>query len=64
MRAVLLHYNVPEELVTATMSMHNGAQVKIRYTDQFTNYIDLNIDFLPGDTFAAYSYVIVLDYVM
>ena len=64
-RAVLLHYNVPEELVAAVMSMYNGAQAKVRYNnDQFTNYIDLSIGVLQGDTLAPYLFVIVLDYVM
>jgi membrane associated rhomboid family serine protease len=43
-RAVLLHYNVHEELVEAVMSMYYGAKVKVKYTnDQFTNFIDLSI---------------------
>jgi hypothetical protein len=45
--SVLLHYNVPEELVTAAMSFYYGAQAKVRYdSDQFTNYIDISIGVL------------------
>jgi Reverse transcriptase (RNA-dependent DNA polymerase) len=63
--AVLSHYNIPEELVTADISIYNGAQAKVRCNnDQFTCYIDLNIGVLQGDTLAPYLFVIVLDYVM
>jgi hypothetical protein len=51
--AVLLHYTIPEELVTTDISMYNGAQAKVRCnSDQFTSYIDLNIGVLQGDTLA------------
>jgi Reverse transcriptase (RNA-dependent DNA polymerase) len=46
-RAVLLHYNVPEEFVEAVMAMYYGAKAKIKYSnDQFTNFIDLSIGVL------------------
>jgi Reverse transcriptase (RNA-dependent DNA polymerase) len=63
--AVLLHYNVPEELVEVVMSMCYGAKAKVKYSnDQFTNFIDLRIGVLHGDTLAPYLIVIVVDYVM
>jgi hypothetical protein len=63
--AVLLHYNVPDELVEAVMSMHYGAKAKVKCrNDQFTNLIDLSIGVLQGDTLAPYLFVIVVDYVM
>jgi Reverse transcriptase (RNA-dependent DNA polymerase) len=64
-RAVLLHYNVPEELVEAVMSMYYGAKAKVKYSnDQFTNFIDLSIGVLQGGTLAPYLFVIVVDYGM
>jgi hypothetical protein len=50
-RAVLLHSNVPEEFVEAVMSMYYGAKAKVKYSnDKFTNFIDLSIGVLRGDT--------------
>jgi Reverse transcriptase (RNA-dependent DNA polymerase) len=63
--AVLLHYYVPEELVEAVMSMYYGAKAKVNYSnDQFTNFIDLSIGVLQGNSLAPYLLVIVVDYVM
>jgi Reverse transcriptase (RNA-dependent DNA polymerase) len=65
MRAVLPHYNVPDELVEAVMSMYYGGKAKVKCSnDQFTNSIDLSIIVLQGDTLAPYLFVIVVDYVM
>jgi hypothetical protein len=47
------------------MSMHYGAKAKAKYSnDQFTNFIDLCIGVLQGDTLAPYLFVIVVDYIM
>jgi hypothetical protein len=63
--AILLHYNAPEELVEAVMSMYYGAKAKAKYSnDQFTKFIDLSIGVFQGDTLAPYLFVIVVDYVM
>jgi hypothetical protein len=60
---VLLQYNVPEELAGAVMSMYDGAKAKVKYSnDQFTNFIDLGIGVLQGDTLAAYSFMIAINY--
>jgi hypothetical protein len=54
-----------EELVEAVMSMYYGAKAKVKYSnDQFTNFIDLSIGVLQGDTLAPYLSVIVVNYVM
>jgi hypothetical protein len=53
--AILLHCNVPEELVEAVLSMYYGAKAKVKYSnDQFTNFIDISIGALQGDTLAPY----------
>jgi hypothetical protein len=42
-----------------------GAKAKVKYSnDQLTNFIDLSIGVLQGDTLAPYMFVIVVDYVM
>jgi hypothetical protein len=47
------------------MSMHYGAKAKVKYSnDQFTNFIDLSIGVLQGDTLAPNLFVIVVDYVI
>jgi hypothetical protein len=51
--------------VEAVMSMYYGAKAKVKYSnDQFTNFIELSIGVLQGDTLAPYLFVIVVDYVM
>jgi hypothetical protein len=45
--------------------MYYGAKTKVKYSnDHFTNFIDLIIGVLQGETLAPYLFVIVLDYVM
>jgi hypothetical protein len=64
-RAILLHYNVPVSLVNSIMSLYYGAKAKVRYdTDKFTDFIELCIGVLQGDTLAPYLFVIVMDYVL
>jgi hypothetical protein len=59
-----VHYNAPEELVEAVMSMYYGAKAKVKYSnDRFANFIDLSIRVLQGDILAPYLFVIVVDYV-
>ena len=49
----------------AVMSMYYGAKAKVKYSnDQFTNFIDLSIEVLQGDTLAPYLFLIVVDYAM
>ena len=64
-RAILLHYNVPVFLVDSIMSLYYGAKAKVRYdTDKFTDFIELCIGVLQGDTLAPYLFVIVIDFVL
>jgi hypothetical protein len=45
--------------------MYYGAKAKVKYrNDQFTNFIDLSIGVLEGDTSAPFLFVIVVDYVI
>jgi hypothetical protein len=45
--------------------MYYGAKAKGKYSnDQFTNFIDLSIEVLQGDTLAPYLFVIVVDNVL
>jgi hypothetical protein len=45
--------------------MYYGAKAMVKYSnDQFTNFIDLSIEALQGDTLAPYLFVIVVDSVM
>jgi hypothetical protein len=65
MDMVLLHYNVPEELFGAVMSMYYGEKANGKYSHcQFTHFIDHSIGVLQGDTLALYLFAIMVDYVM
>jgi hypothetical protein len=45
--------------------MYYGAKATVKYSnDQFTNFIDLSIGVLQGDTLTPYLFVIVVDYVV
>ena len=64
-RAILLHYNIPLFLVDSIMSLYFGAKAKVRYSGgKFTQFIDLSIGVLQGDTLAPYLFIIVLDFVL
>ena len=63
--AILLHYNVPAFLVDSIMSLYHGAKAKVRYdTGKFTDFIDLSVGVLQGDTLAPYLFIIVMDFVL
>jgi hypothetical protein len=64
-RAILLHYNVHVTLVDAIMSLYVGARAKVRYdTDKFTDFINLSVGVLQGDTLAPYLFIIVMDFIL
>jgi hypothetical protein len=47
------------------MSLYVVAKAKVRYdTNKFTDYIDLSVGVLQGDTLAPYLFVIVMDFVL
>jgi hypothetical protein len=46
------------------MSLYTGATTKVKYDDQFTDFIPLSTGVLQGDTLAPYLFIIVLDYIL
>ena len=49
-------------LVDSITSLYYGAKAKVRYdSEKFTDFIELRIGVLQGDTLAPYLFVIVMD---
>jgi len=47
------------------MSLYHNAKAKVKFApDSFTDFINLSIGVLQGDTLAPYLFIIVLDYVL
>ena len=61
---ILLAYDVPNEIVDAVMSVYYGAKAAVKYNGTISDYFDLGVGILQGDTLAPYLFIIVLDWVM
>jgi hypothetical protein len=61
---ILIAYDVPKEIVDAVMSVYYGAKAAVKYDGSISEYFDLGVGVLQGDTLAPYLFVIVLDWVM
>jgi len=67
MEAILLAYQIPQELVSAIMSIYNGAKAGLLNTEgklEEDNTFKLNVGVLQGDTLAPYLFIIVMDFVL
>ena len=64
MEQILLAYGLPEETVAAIMILYRNTKVKVRLPDGDTEYFDIVIGVLQGDTLAPYLFIICLDYVL
>ena len=61
---ILLSYDVPIETVDAVMSVYYGATAAVKSDGDISEFFDLGVGVLQGDTLAPYLFVIVLDWVM
>ena len=61
---ILLAYGIPEEIVDAIMSVYYGAQAAVKVNGGISDFFDLGVGVLQGDTLAPFLFVIVLDWVM
>ena len=59
--AKLLEYSLPEEVVTPIMMLYKKTKPMVHSPD---GYIDIVAGILLEDTFAPYSYIICLDYIL
>jgi hypothetical protein len=61
---ILFSYDVPIETVDAVMSVYYGATAAVKSDGDISEFFDLGVGVLQGDTLAPYLFVIVLDWVM
>ena len=64
MEQILLAYGLPKETVAAIMMLYKNTKVKVRSPDEDTDYFDVVVGVLQGDTLALYLFIICLDYVL
>ena len=64
MEQILRAYGIPKETVAAVTILYRNTKVKVRSTDEDTEYFDIVVGVLPGDTLAPYLFIICLDYVL
>ena len=62
MEQILLAYSLPEETVAVIMMLYKNTKVKVRSPDADTDYFDIVVGVLQGDTVAPYLFTICLDY--
>ena len=61
---ILLAYGIPKETVAAIMILYRNTKVKACSPDGDTDYFDIVVGVLQGDTLAPYLFIICLDYVL
>ena len=64
MEQILLAYSLPKETVTAVMILYRNTKVKVRSPDGDTDYFNIVVGVLQGDTLAPYLFIICLDYML
>ena len=64
MEQILLAYGLPKETVAAIMILYRNTKVKVPSPDGDTNYFDIVVDVLQGDTLPPYLVIICLVYVL
>ena len=61
MQQILLAYSIPKETVEAITILYRNTKVKVRFLDGNTDYFDIVVGVLQGDTLAPYLFIICLD---
>ena len=64
MEQILLVYGLPKETVAAIMILYRYTKVKVCSPDEDTNYFDIVVGVLQGDTLAPYLSIICVDYAL
>ena len=57
------YYGLSKETVATIMMLYRNTLVKVHSPDGDTDYIDIIVGMLQGDTLAPYLFIICLDYV-
>ena len=55
MEQILLSYGLPKETITAIMMLYKNMKVKVCSPDEDTDYLDIVVGVLQGDTLGKYS---------
>ena len=58
---ILPTYSLPKETIAVIMMLYRNTKVKVRSPDGDTDYFDIVIGVLQGDTLAPYLFIICLD---
>ena len=64
MEQILQAYGLPKETVAAITILYRNTKVKVRSPDGDTEYFDIVVGVLQGDTLAPYLFIISRDYVL
>ena len=56
MKQILLAYGLPKETVAAIRILYRNTKVKVRSLDRDTDYFDIVVGVLQGDTLATYLF--------
>ncbi len=60
----MLSYDIPVEIVDAVISVYYGATAAVKSDGAISEYFDLGVGVLQGDTLAPYLFVLVIDWIM
>ena len=63
-KAILLSYDVPQELVDRIMMIYYNAQARVKVEGNLSDPFDLGVGVLQGDTLAPFLFIIVIDWVL
>ena len=61
MEQILLAYGLPKETVAAITILYRNTKVKVLSPDEDTEYFDIVVGVLQGDTLSPYLFIIGVD---
>eukprot|EP00794_Sanderia_malayensis_P000848 gene848-143_t len=64
MLEILKAYGIPEKIVRAIGIMYSSTEAKVRSTDGDTDFFEISVGVLQGDTLVPFLFIIALDYAM
>jgi hypothetical protein len=64
MFAILLHYGIPEKIVTAITKLYDQSRGTVLINGKLSDPFDISTGVLQGDVLAPFLFVIVVDYVI
>ena len=59
---ILKAYGIPDQIVTATVSMYYNTEARVCSSDGETNFFTIHVVILHGDTEAPFLFIIALKY--